>query len=66
MTDPDGRIYYRNIEKNTTSWIPPTVEQIAVERNERNMREGQNMRGEEGEGSLAPFNTASAPPASHL
>jgi len=36
MIDANGRVYYKNNHKMTTSWTPPTAEQIAEETRERN------------------------------
>jgi len=36
MQDPSGRVYYKNNNNGTTSWAPPTPEQIAKETQERN------------------------------
>jgi len=33
--DPEGRVFYKNKYKNTSSWTPPTPEQIALETQER-------------------------------
>jgi len=37
--DPSGRKYYRNTYKMTTSWDPPTAEQISLETEERRAQE---------------------------
>jgi len=37
--DPSGRSYYRNNYKMTTSWYPPTAEQISLETEERRAQE---------------------------
>jgi len=68
MTDPSGRVYYKNTYKMTTSWTPPTAQQIAAETRER---DAEGKRGE-GQGlppppsyNAAPANystNASAPP----
>jgi len=36
MQDPSGKVYYKNNHNGTTSWTPPTPEQIAKETQERN------------------------------
>jgi len=36
LTDANGKVYYRNNHKMTTSWTPPSPEQIAEETRERN------------------------------
>jgi len=38
--DTNGRVYYKNNYKKTTSWTPPTPEQIALETQERRAQEG--------------------------
>jgi len=38
--DTNGRVYYKNNYKKTTSWTPPTPEQIAFETQERRAQEG--------------------------
>jgi len=38
--DTNGRVYYKNNYKKTTSWTPPTPEQIAIETQERRAHEG--------------------------
>jgi len=46
MTDPSGRVYYKNNYKMTTSWTPPTAQQIADETRERNAGgEGEGVEG---------------------
>jgi len=48
-TDANGRVYYRNAHNGTTSWTPPTAEQIAAETREREEGwYGQNAVGAEG------------------
>lgn len=37
-TDPSGRVFYKNNHNMTTSWAPPTAEQIALETKERNVQ----------------------------
>jgi len=43
MTDANGRMYYKNNYKMTTSWTPPTVEMIADETRERNAQPAEDM-----------------------
>jgi len=53
MTDPSGRVYYRNAHKGTTSWTPPSAEQIAAETRERQIQE-YGGTGAGAEGALPP------------
>jgi len=51
-TDPNGRVYYRNAHNGTTSWTPPTAQQIAAETRER--EEGWYGQTAVGAGGLPP------------
>lgn len=53
MTDPSGRLYYRNDHKGTTSWTPPSAEQIAAETRER-QSQGYGGTGAGAEGAPPP------------
>jgi len=60
MTDPSGRVYYKNNYKGTTSWTPPTAQQIADETREKNAS-GEGVEGPPPP-AYNPGYTASAPP----
>jgi len=45
MTAGNGKVYYKNNYKMTTSWTPPTAEQIAEETRERNAVAAEGMEG---------------------
>jgi len=68
MTDPSGRVYYKNSYKMTTSWTPPTAQQIADETRERNAAAVGEGEGQEGLPPPPAYNpaykttNASAPP----
>merc|ERR1719233_942942 len=43
-TDANGKVYYKNNHRMTTSWTPPSAEQIAEETRERNAQAaGQDL-----------------------
>jgi len=66
MTDANGKVYYKNNHKMTTSWTPPTAEQIAEETRERSALAAENMESQPPPAYNAPpaYETsgASAPP----
>jgi len=45
IIDNNGKMYYKNNHKMTTSWTPPTAEQIAEETRERSIEAAVEMEG---------------------
>jgi len=68
VTDPSGRVYYKNNYKQTTSWTPPTAQQIADETREMNAMNAGEVEGAPPPSYNAPpaYNsTANAPPPNY-
>jgi len=60
--NPSGRVYYQNNYKMSTSWNPPTAQQIAIETQERNAEGIEMMKGETQTTANAPSDYSAPPP----